>query len=296
MLLEARLPLSFLIKQVRNEAFAVLGMTLGIEILVSTWRPFLPDIPVAIPAFLGTAISLILSFKLNQSYDRWWEARKVWGAIVNDSRTLMRQTLVFPQPSTGLSDRIGRRQIAFSYCLGQTLRGQDWSLGAGPYLRDDELVVMSGQANKPLWLLQGHADDITQMARTGALTDYQRMALDDTLTRLNDSMGKAERIRNTVFPRTYRLFLHIFIYLFIVLLSIALSEVEGFWQIVVTLLIGVPFFLLEQTATFLQDPFSNRETDVPVTSIARTIEINLLQMMGENAVPEPEAPQGYYLM
>ena len=137
------------------------------------------------------------------------------------------------------------------------------------------------------------------MAEEGLLSDYHRIAIDETFTRLTDSMGKAERIKSTVFPRTYRLFLHMFLhmflYLFITVLAFALAELGGAWAVAITTLIAIPFLLLEKTALHMQDPFANRPTDTAMTAIARTIEINLLQLM-DAEVPPPLAPEGFYLM
>src|SRR5690606_4445434 len=217
----------------------------GLVELIVDWRgDYLPVVPVALPAFMGTAISLLLSFKLNQSYDRWWEARKIWGAIVNDSRTLVRQLLSFTDGDAELARGLARRQIAWCFCLGQSLRGLDWRWGSTEHLSAAELAEAAEHTNKPLALLQFHARDLTQLARDGRLSDYQRVAIDATLTRLTDAMGMAERIRNTVFPTTYRLFLHMTIYLFIVLLAVALADLRSSWQIVLTTLMALPFLLL----------------------------------------------------
>ncbi|MCH2111068.1 MAG: hypothetical protein MK135_17250, partial [Polyangiaceae bacterium] len=135
----------------------------------------------------------------------------------------------------------------------------------------------------------------SELAFQSALTDYQRVAIDEMLTRLTDSMGKAERINNTVFPSTYRMFLKAFIYVFITVLSISLGEVEGYWEIGVTTVISMPFLLLERTSRHMQDPFTGQPTDTPVTAIARTIEINILQLLGEKEIPEPHPPGQFYL-
>ena len=91
-----------------------------------TFGSIIPELPISIPAFLGTAISVILSFKLNQSYDRWWEARKIWGGIVNDSRTFVIQLQMFLSKGNESSiKKIAYRQVAWCYCLGQSLRGLD---------------------------------------------------------------------------------------------------------------------------------------------------------------------------
>jgi putative membrane protein len=296
MLLANRIPVRYLVEKIRKPLLSVLVITTIVEFIVEAFRADMPDVPPSIAAFLGTAISLVLSFKLNQSYDRWWEARKVWGAIVNDSRTLVRQGLAFACDGSEIVHAIARRQIAWCYCLGQSLRGLDWKRGTDGHLAASEVEEADGHANPALALSQFQARNIAKLADGGHLTDYQRVAMDDTLTRLIDSQGRAERIRNTVFPRTYGIFLHAFIYLFVVVLSIALSEVEGAWQIALTTAISLPFFALERTAVHMQDPFANRPTDTSVTAIARTIEINLLQLIGEREVPGPLADEGFYVM
>ena len=303
MLLERQIPLGYIIRSVWRDFLIVLAISVGGGALVEYERSYLPDLPVAIAAFLGTAISLILSFKLNQTYDRWWEARKVWGAVVNDSRSLVRQALAY---TAGVPDddgataamvrAVGLRQIAWCYCLGQSLRGQDWRQNTVEHLSDDEVAELERQGNRPVALLQLHARALAALAERGALTDYQRVAMDDTLTRLTDTMGMAERIRNTVFPKTYRMYLKGFIYVFIAVLSISLGEVEGYWEIAVTTAISTPFLLLERTSRQMQDPFSNQPTDTPVTAIARAVEINIRHMLGDEDVPEPHKADTFYLM
>jgi ion channel-forming bestrophin family protein len=298
MLIVARIPFRYIFRKARRELVSVLVLSTAIELLVSHDKAYLPPIQLPLVAFLGTAISLLLSFKLNQSYDRWWEARKIWGAIVNDSRTLVRQVLSFPAKGapTAIAERIARRQMAWCYCLGQSLRGLDWKVGALEHLSEEDVREAEKHANKALALLQLHAQDLTRMCDDGILSDYRRVAVDDTLRRLTDEMGMAERIRSTVFPRTYRLFLRAFIYLFLGSLSIALAELEGVWQVVITTVVSIPFFLLEKTAFHMQDPFENRPTDTAMTAIARTIEINIRQLLGDEKVPPPLAPEGFYLM
>jgi len=303
MLLEEKIPTGYIVRSVWRDFLLVLGISVAGALLVEYERAYLPDLPVTIAAFLGTAISLILSFKLNQTYERWWEARKVWGAIVNDSRTLVRQALSFTSGAAdsdgtvaGIVRGIGSRQIAWCYCLGQSLRGHDWRTHTDQHLDEAELAAVERPANRSVALLQLHAGSLSDLAARGAITDFQRVALDDTLTRLTDSMGRAERIRHTVFPKTYRMFLKAFIYVFITVLSISLGEVEGFWEIVVTTSISTPFLLLERTSRQMQDPFSGRPTDTPVTSIARKIEIDILQLLGEDEVPETFPPSTFYSM
>lgn len=296
MITEARIPFSYVAQKVRGDAtYAAIVITL-FNLVHRYLEPALPDITPTIAALVGTAISLILSFKMSQSYDRWWEARKIWGAIVNDSRTLARKVLTFPVGAR--REQLGamvHRQIAWCHVLGSWLRGLDWRPRALPHLSRAEADDIARHDNPALALLQLHGQDVSTLTVAGQLTDFQRISLEDSLTRLTDWMGMAERIRNTVFPRTYRIFLHSFIYVFVMLLSLSLTD-HGAWGAVVTFVIAVSFFLLEKTATHMQDPFRNTPSDTPVTAIATSIEINLLQLLGETEVPRPEPVQGFFLM
>ena len=95
MLINTKIPVSYLFSKVKYEVLFVLIIGILVHFLTTQFENLIPIMPIAIPAFIGTAISVILSFKLNQSYDRWWEARKVWGSIVNDSRSFVLQLQSF---------------------------------------------------------------------------------------------------------------------------------------------------------------------------------------------------------
>jgi putative membrane protein len=250
-----------------------------------------------IPAFLGTAISILLSFKMNQSYDRWWEARKVWGAIVNDSRSFVVQLQAFVDKKHAERIKVlAYRQMAWCYSLGQSLRGLDPLTKVTDFLNEEDLEALQSHNNKPLGILQQNALDLRKLRDDNAIDVFCHVQLDATLVRLCDSMGKAERIKTTVFPSTYRRFLHFAIYVFIVLLSISLKNVEMGFELIILLSVSLCFFLVEKSAYHLQDPFSNRPSDTAVTAIATTIEINIRQLLGEKKVPQPVEPERFYVM
>lgn len=296
MLLDKKIPLSYIVKKIQKEFLIVTTISITVYLLQSMVENSLPPLPINIPIFLGTAISLLLSFQLNQSYDRWWEARKVWGSIVNDSRSFVIQLNAFIKPdNTQLIKKMTYRQIAWVYCLGQSLRKQDPLKDLEKYLSETELENLKSHDNKPFAMLNSHSKDLLNLKNSGDLDLFYHVQLDNTLVRLCDAMGKAERIKNTVFPTTYRLFLHFSIYIFIILLSISLSEIDGIFEIPLLIIISVPFLLLEKTAKHMQDPFSNRPTDTSVTAIARVIEINLKQLMKDTDIPSPLHDNEFYI-
>src|SRR6188768_3070249 len=124
MLLNKDIPLYFILKKIKFEIIYVLIIATVVFYFTQKFQQVIPEMPLSIPAFLGTAISVILSFKLSQSYDRWWEARKVWGSIVNDSRSFVLQLQSFVKPGNEeVIIQIAKRHIAWCYSLGQSLRG-----------------------------------------------------------------------------------------------------------------------------------------------------------------------------
>ncbi|RYF87066.1 MAG: hypothetical protein EOO03_11040, partial [Chitinophagaceae bacterium] len=160
----------------------------------------------------------------------------------------------------------------------------------------DELLTIAVHNNKPLALLQQQALQVAELQRKEQLELFSQVQLNNTLVNFSNSMGMAERIKNTIFPITYRLFLHFFIYIFVITLCIALRDIKSYFEIPLLLVISSAFFLLERSATHLQDPFSNQPTDIPVTSIAGTIEINIKQLVGEKDVPVIQQPNSFYVM
>ena len=296
MLLDKKIPVKYIISKVRTELIYILIIGIVVNYITREFLHVIPAIPIAIPTFLGTAISVVLSFKLSQSYDRWWEARKIWGSIVNDSRNLVLQLLAFVNgENKNLITRIALRQVGWCYSLGQSLRGLDALKGLEKYIDYKELEVLKQHTNKPLGLIRQNAVDIRQIKEGGHVDSFAYVQINTTLVSLTNAMGMAERIKSTVFPVTYRLFLHMIIYVFIITLSIALRNLESYIEIPLLIVVAVFFFLLERTATHLQDPFSNKPTDTAMTAIATTIEINIRQLLDLGNVPEPHRPDGFYL-
>jgi len=244
-------------------------------------------IPLSVPAIMGTVISLLLAFRSNQAYDRWWEARIVWGAIVNDSRTLIRQMQCFirdPHFSVEINtfiERFGRRQIFWTHSLGQTLRGQNPMTHASDFIPEEEIQFLRKHSNVPNGILSLHARDLRHALNEEWLNAYQQVEIDQTLTKLCDAMGKCERIKKTVFPTTYSLYIHFALYLFMVLLPFGMTEYPAFIQIPLVITMSAAFLLIEKMAIHLQDPFENKPTDTPVTAIAITIDQNIREMLND---------------
>lgn len=297
MLLNKRIPVSYILNKIKYDLIYVSLMALAVLFITNMCQAMLPEMPLTIPAFIGTAISILLSFKLNQSYDRWWEARKIWGSIVNDSRSFVIQLQsLIKKGNDEAVKKMAYRQIAWCYSLGQSLRGLDPVKNIEAFLSPEDLAELKNHSNKPLALLQQNALDLKSLQEMGQIELFSQIQFDDTLLRFCDSQGRAERIKSTIFPVTYRLFLHFIIYLFIVTLSVSLKEVSWYLETPLLLLVSMAFFLLEKSATLMQDPFENKPTDTAMTTIARNIEINIKQLLNDSDVPEPIKPESFYIL
>lgn len=297
MLLNKRIPFWFIFNKIKTELLFVSVIAILVYTITQLFRDKIPPMPISIPAFLGTAISVILSFKLNQSYDRWWEARKIWGTIVNESRNLVLQLQSFLLKENKEDIQvIAFRQIAWCFSLGNSLRGLNPIDGLDRFLNPQDIEDIKKHANKPLAIQQLNTAHIRELRKQDMIDPFGHVQVNGTVTNLVNAMGMAERIKSTIFPATYRLFLHFFIYLFVVTLSISLSDIESYFEIPLLLLISSVFFLLERTATHLQDPFSNKPTDTAMTAISTTIEINIKQLVGHGDVPQPVPQDKFYLM
>ena len=281
MLLKKNIPIGYVFGKIKVELIIILVYSLAIAVIHEWFLEVPISIPLAVPAVLGTVISLLLGFRSNQAYDRWWEARQVWGAIVNDSRTLARQVLNFTESQYEEDmvhqwrQRMVRRQIAWCYSLGQSLRRMNAVNGLDKYLSKRELEILSRFNNVPMALLDQHGKDLRRALEEGFINRYQQMEIDKTLTRLCDAMGKCERIKNTVFPSTYSLYIHFSLLLFIAMLPFGVIEYFNFLEVPLVLAISASFLLIEKMAIHLQDPFENKPTDTPMTAIAGTIERDL---------------------
>lgn len=295
MLLNQQISILYFIRLIRFDVFiiflyAVVAGTLG---NYSIFKSII--IPLSVSAMVGTLVSLLLAFKTAQSYERWWEARIVWGAIVNDSRTFIRELLQFLPPGSEKNEivnRITRRQIIWCYSLADSLRKVPFSEKVQTYLSTHHIE----SANVPNYLLTEHSKDIADLSAKFNLNANMQIQLDTTLSRLTDSMGRCERIKNTIFPKSYSLLIHFLIYVFLTIFPFGLDDFYRITDILLTIFIPILFIAIEQTAIILQDPFENKPTDTPMTTLSATIEKNLCEMSGLEYSAPLAAGGSYYVM
>ena len=292
MLLNKKISIWYFIDQIKNQILLIVILAVGTGLL--DLHPIFTKItiPLSIPAILGTAVSLLLAFRTAQSYERWWEARTVWGAIVNDSRSFIRLVNQFV-PQDGADVKIfADRQIVWVYALGEALRKQPFSNKVVEYLNAHQIDAV----NIPNAILDEHSYHVRQIAQKGLISDFKEVQLNEVIMRLCDNMGKCERLKNTVFPRAYSILIHTLIYVFAYILPFGLEDSQLTLEIITTIIIPLIFISIEKTAIIMQDPFENTPVDTPMTSIAQTIEINILQMIKEKEIPVKKENNTYFEM
>lgn len=254
------------------------------------------DLPIAPVTIVGGALAIFLGFRNNSAYDRWWEARKVWGSIVNTSRTFCSHVMTFPSEKHGSFDpqdkqkwqsEVIKRQIAWLYALKFTLRNQSKWEEVSQYLSDEENEALSSKSNKPTHLLHHQNQSISEAFESEMIDSFRHMELSKLVEQLYSWQGMCERIKKTVFPFYYNYFTKIFLWLFIICLPFSLAPIMDVMAIPMSMGISFIFYILDKSGQLTEDPFEARAADTPMSTISRSIEIDLLEMLGEENPPEP---------
>ncbi len=307
MILRDSIPISFIFSSMKRKLIGVLilggYLSYADEHLTDWFGVEFPLMPLSVPVMLGTVITLVLSFKMAQSYDRWWEARKVWGGIVNDSRSLIREVSNLMAKDVDAEKAKKYKNDTIRYLLGwiYLLVGEMRELGVTDdvrkYFSSEELEELRSIDNNLSTAALFKIESFLQSAyQDNLVNDFQQVRIAETINNLCDSMGKSERLKKTVFPVLYTKLIEYTIWVFAFLLPLAFRDPNKWLEFPIVSVISVVFFSLENLALGLQDPFENRPTDIPISSIARNIEIHGLKVLGSKDVPEPFEAKKYYMM
>jgi putative membrane protein len=245
-------------------------------------------LPIAFPTLMGTAIAFFIGFNNTHAYGRWWEARIIWGGLTNDSRSWARSLLAY-STNMALNQKMIRRQIAFLYALTNLLR-RDASDSYLSYLSAEDIASIGSDGHLPNMILSLQANDLAELLRSDAIGNFEFNSLNLLLQNFCDGMGKSERINNTYFPVTYAYFTSLFIWLFIALITMSTASIVGLPSIILGWLMGFVFNVIHLNGMSLVNPFELTPSTIPIATITRNIEINLLQMLKEKDIPAPLEP------
>lgn len=247
-----------------------------------------PSLPLTL---FGSALALFLGFRDNSAYERWWEGRILWGAMINSSRSLARATRNFlPDPEAhDLKRTIVLRQIAYVNALRCQLRRQPADQEVLKFLSKGEADFALQRTNIANGIVDGTGRRIDIARREGWIDTIQQTQMEAVLIDIANAQGGMERIKNTPLPNQYRFFPTLFTHVFCILLPIGLVETLGIATPLGSTVAGLMFLAVLQIGDDLVDPFADTVHDVPMTAMCRTIEIDLLQSIGDEA-PGPVTP------
>ncbi|MCZ6521256.1 MAG: bestrophin family ion channel [Bacteroidetes bacterium] len=268
-------------------ALAILTWQLSLALHIDNPTHLLPSMAV-----FGTILSLFLAFRTNEAYNRWWEARQLWGNLLNQSRNFARQvlTLLPGDGSKEIEKRLVYRHIAYVNALRLHLRRQDRWQEASKFMETQEWEAVETHANIPRQIIQLQAESLKDIFNKDPGKDFRWIQMDTTLSEFYNIQGGCERIKNTVFPRLYAFYTTAFSWLFASLLVLSLFD-EFDWQtLIIRSIVAYVFITLDKLGQKLKNPFENYLSDTPMSSLCRTIEIELKQQLGEKEVPSPLEP------
>ncbi len=296
MITETGLKFSIIARVIWKRLAYLLLLSVVVVVTYDFWGQHvdLPNTPLAI---FGTLLAILLGFRVNNAYQRWWEARMLWGKIVNDSRSTARMILSYVGPVDPERARtMVRRQIGYCWSLRNHLRGLSKDLDLTPFFETNELALLLQRVNVPNAIIESNSRDVAELERMGLLNRTHVRLFEERFCLFLDSQGGCERIKKTVFPHDYRYYTTFFVNVFSTIFPFIIVD-EADWQTVPwTIFFGFALSSIDHLAKAIENPFENRVNDTAMNAISRTIEIDLRQMLGETELPEPVKPVDGYLM
>lgn len=222
-------------------------------------------------SLLGFVISLLLVFRTNTAYDRWWEGRRMWGAMVNDSRNFVSKVSVMDL-SLETRKRIGVLVPLFSFSVKEHLRSN--RVDGNELIGDEEKKSFAETDHQPLWVIKELRELIQGLKNQGKMDNIELNLLNQNLDRLVDSLGACERIRNTPIPFSYSLFIKKFIFIYVVTMPLAFVEIFGYYAVFISTFVFYALVSMELLAEEIEDPFGTDENDLPTDALCDTIRRN----------------------
>jgi putative membrane protein len=243
------------------------------------------DFPAIFPSLLGTTLAFFIGFNNNQAYARWSEARTIIGVISGLSRLLARQCVSYINQRQEV-EKMVYRQIAFVYALKENLRNTNEKSHEN-YFKTSVPDMLRKAKNKCNAMLLLQHEHLEQVYSKGHIDGFKFTQLNQTLSAISGELGKAERIKNTIFPTTYTFYTKLFIWIFIVSVTIVLNNSIGMASILLGPIIGYVYYVSHLVGRTLLNPFEPTPSSIPLDHITRGIERDLKQMLGEEDLPEP---------
>ncbi len=276
----------------------VLAVALGIVIFHRFTQGFGLQLSVGAFSLIGLALAIFLGFRNSSSYERYWEARKLWGSLLINARSLQRQAMSMTTLPADHHQLYVFSQLiqSFAYALNHQLRCTDPRADLYRLLPYPLAKELSTARYIPSMILVQLAQYLSIWHRTGKIDVILFQSMDANLNHLSDIQGGCERIMSTPIPYAYSVLIHRTIYSYCILLPLGLVDSCGILTPLITVFIAYTFMALENIASSLELPFGFEPNDLALNAICRTIERSLLEMRGDNNLPPALLPQKNYIL
>ncbi|WP_422925063.1 bestrophin family protein [Singulisphaera sp. PoT] len=230
----------------------------------------------------GAALGALLVLRTNAGYDRWWEGRKLWGAIVNQSRNLVISALAYGPEDPDWRERVVRWAAAFPHVIRHSLRGERNMPRVKAVLGDEQTAIVAGAEHMPSYVALRLAEIFREALDRPTIDRLAFLQSEMARGLLVDHYGACERILKTPLPRAYAINIRRFIFLFLASLPFALLDKIGWLTPIVTILIAYPILSLDDIGAELQNPFGPQNIGhLPLDGICANIESNLFGLLGK---------------
>lgn len=263
--------------------FLLFILSLGVVYLRGVIFSFkIPLNPAPLTLF-GFVLALFLGFKNNASYDRFWEGRKLWGALLNTARSLTRQALTLKngkESSVSVSEFI-KLLGAFIFALKHQLRGTDAHEDVKERLNEDQLKIVSAAKYKPAVIMRLLAEWVQKAKEEGSIDTIQQARFDENFDKLSDIVGGCERIVSTPLPYSYRVLLHRTVYIYCFLLPFGLVDSLRWFTPLIVVFVAYTFVAFEAIADEIEEPFGTEANDLALNSMSVMIDETIHEMAGE---------------
>lgn len=220
---------------------------------------------------LALVLSLLLVFRANRAYERWWEARSQWGVLVNVSRNLAIKIKTILQPSQDMSEQFHYLISQFCVALMHHLRLSNYRTLSSSQALASKHQLTENEKHIPLFICQRLYQMIEQYKQQGKINDMQFLMLDRDLSQFMHVAGACEKIKTTLIILSFRSFVHHIMIIFFIFLPWKLTENYGLWSVPLMILISYITFALEGIARHMEEPFGKSVDDVQMASICKTI-------------------------
>ena len=257
------------------------------------WEP--GDLTLIPFTLLGIVLSILLGFRNNACYDRWWEARKLWGAMVNEVRSLARTSGSLLGQSADCRRQLLMLTLGFAHSLRGQLRNEDVRDDLTQWLPQDQIEAALAHQNQPDWYLRQAGNLLGAEFSEQRLDSMGLRMLDERLCALAEIQAGCERIASTPLPFAYSLLVHRTSYMYCYLLPFALIGVIGWATPLLTAIVAYTFFGIDRLSDHLVTPFGRDANDLPLDALCRIHEISVTEALGE-ASPPALQPQNFQIL